>query len=137
MYRHKTPKEQGGRRRLDDEAIGWHGPCPVVRPEGFSHVCVRDGRDLVRIAIENIRLATPEMMMSHRHVVEALEDLEKELETGNRSLLEVSVDSEGDEDAPPPEDLGAAPAEGLAPSPVADEPGTDYEDRHVLLSFDP
>ncbi len=55
-----------------------------MRPEGFNHTWVRDRRDLVRVANENIRLASPEEMMSHRHVVEALEDLEKDLESGNR-----------------------------------------------------
>ena len=89
VYFFKPPKKHMQQARLEDRALAWHGPAIVIQHEGQSEVWLRHRRDLKRVAVENIRLATPNEMLGSQHVTEALRSLEAELGRGARPKLEV------------------------------------------------
>ena len=76
-------KQQGATRRLHDLMEAPQGPCVVVAMEGVNNVWLRDRGTLVKVALENVRLANEEDLLGNPHVLKALEDMESEL-TGQR-----------------------------------------------------
>ena len=76
-------KQSGQNRRLQDFAVGFQGPAVVACADGPDRVWLRFKGSVVRVAIENVRLATPEEELGPSFIMDALTDLEKEL-TGNR-----------------------------------------------------
>ena len=145
VYFHKVPQTNVGRRRLEDELTGWTGPAIVINVEGPEYVWVKYRRDQIRVAVENVRLASPEETLGHRHVMEALTDMESRLFTGEREVKinpkhqvaeEEVVAMEPDESPAEGLALGEAPAEGLAlakksaevvPVPIPEEDIEEFE----------
>ena len=82
VYFHKPP---GQHRRLQDNATGQQGPAIVAATEGTDKVWVRYKGTVVRVALENIRLATPEETLDTRYISDVLNDMQQELTGANRS----------------------------------------------------
>lgn len=80
VYFHKPP---GQHRRLQDSATGQQGPGVVAATEGVDKVWIRFKGSVVRVALENVRLATPEETLDTRYICDVLTDMQQEL-TGAR-----------------------------------------------------
>eukprot|EP00438_Fugacium_kawagutii_P006229 Skav208378 [mRNA] locus=scaffold3508:51885:54965:+ [translate_table: standard] len=80
VYFHKPP---GQHRRLQDNATGQQGPAVVAATEGVDKVWLRYKGTVVRVALENVRLATPEESLDTRYLTDVLRDMQQEL-TGER-----------------------------------------------------
>ena len=76
VYFHKPP---GQHRRLQDNATGQQGPAIVAATEGVDKVWVRYKGSVVRVALENVRLATPEETVDTRYICDVLSDMQQEL----------------------------------------------------------
>ena len=76
VYFHKPP---GQHRRLQDSSTGQQGPAVVAATEGIDKVWLRYKGSVVRVALENIRLATPEETVDTRYICDVLADMQQEL----------------------------------------------------------
>lgn len=82
VYFHKPPAQH---RRLQDNATGQQGPAVVAATEGVDKVWLRYKGTVVRVALENIRLATPEESLDTRYITDVLHDMQQEL-TGEKRV---------------------------------------------------
>ena len=80
VYFFKQPAQN---RRLQDYATGYQGPGVVACADGPQRLWLRYKGNVVRVALENVRLATEEEEVATSYIKEAMTDLEQEL-TGNR-----------------------------------------------------
>ena len=125
-------KQPGQYRRMQDYATAYQGPAIVACADGPTKLWVRYKGSVVRVAIENVRLATPEEEMSTSYILGAMKALEEEL-TGQRRAPgyeeEEEEMQEGEQPVspPPPGPLVLPPvqAPGGAPPEIVDEEGTD------------
>ena len=76
-------KQPGQNKRLQDFATGYQGPAVVACADGPDRLWVRYKGSVVRVALENVRLATPEEEVGPSFIMDALRTMEEEL-TGNR-----------------------------------------------------
>lgn len=76
VYFHKPP---GQHRRLQDNVGGQQGPAIVAATEGVDKVWVRYKGSVVRVALDNVRLATPEETVDTRYICDVLSDTQQEL----------------------------------------------------------
>ena len=76
-------KQPGQYRRMQDFATAYQGPAVVACADGPTKLWVRYKGSVVRVPIENVRLATPEEEMSTSYILDAMKTLEEEL-TGQR-----------------------------------------------------
>ena len=76
VYFHKPP---GQHRRLQDNATGQLGPAVVAATEGADKVWLRFKGSVVRVALENVRLATPEETLDSQYITDVLKDMQQEL----------------------------------------------------------
>ena len=77
-------KQPGQNRRLQDFATGYQGPAVVACADGPDKVWLRFKGSVVRVAIENVRLATPEEEVGTSFIMDAMKELEQELTAGRR-----------------------------------------------------
>ena len=68
---------------MQDFATGYQGPAVVACADGPERLWIRYKGSVLRVALENVRLATSEEEMGPRFIVDALQTMEEEL-TGNR-----------------------------------------------------
>eukprot|EP00974_Lingulodinium_polyedra_P077100 7465505-Lingulodinium_polyedra.AAC.1 len=66
-----APEQQ--QSRLKDRPINWRGPAVVVCHDGPGNARLRYRRNLVRAALGNARLATPDEMVGSSFVRDTLE----------------------------------------------------------------
>ena len=112
VYFHKPP---GQHRRLQDNATGQQGPAIVAATEGVDKVWLRYKGTVVRVALENIRLATPEESLDTQYLTDVLTEMQQELSGERRTTgYEELTD--------PPQD---APIMGHVPSNELQQPSTD------------
>ena len=107
VYFHKPP---GQHRRLQDNATGQQGPAVVAATEGIDKAWVRYKGSVIRVALENVRLATPEETLDTKYICDVLSDMQQELTgavrpSGYEELTEESV-------SPEPEAIVASPPIG-------------------------
>ena len=124
-----VPEQQHA--RLKDRPIGWRGPAVVVCTEGPGNVWLRYRKNLVRAAVGNVRLATPEEMVSENFVRDTLEELGQELTGDRRPGVAEDFGTSGVGAAPdaPAPGARASDDEPAAASDVAEapsEPGLDH-----------
>jgi hypothetical protein len=101
VYYLKPPKEHMQSARLEDQALAWYGPAIVIQHEGPSELWLRFRKELRRVPVENVRLASPNELLGSKHVTEALSFLETELGRGQRPRLEVIAKMDEDLDEMP------------------------------------
>ena len=96
IYFHKPP---GQHRRLQDNATGQQGPAVVAATEGVDKVWVRYKGSVVRVALENVRLATPEETLDSQYITDVLKEMQQELTgekrpSGYEDLAEEPIETE-------------------------------------------
>ena len=96
VYFHKPP---GQHRRLQDNATGQQGPAIVAATEGVDKVWLRYKGTVVRVALENIRLATPEESLDTQYLTDVLTEMQQEL-SGERRTTGYEELTDPPQDAP-------------------------------------
>ena len=110
-------KQAGQSKRMQDFATGYQGPAVVACADGPERLWLRFKGSVVRVAIENVRLATPEEEVDTKFILEAMEEMEQELTGGRRP---VAFEEAEDQSAPLPSlpcstsSVRAPPLEGTA-----------------------
>lgn len=92
-------KQPGQAKRLQDFATGYQGPAIVACADGPERLWLRYKGSVVRVALENVRLATSEEEMGPNFILDALQSLEQEL-TGNKRAAGYEDESQIEADAP-------------------------------------
>ena len=117
-------KQPGQNKRLQDFATGYHGPAVVACADGPQRLWLQFKGTVVRVAIENVRLATPEEEVSNSYVSDAMKVLEQELTAGRRPAgYEDLVEDEQESSGPSacPDVAGSAGAVGIGAPGSAEE----------------
>ena len=105
-------KQPGQNKRMQDFATGYQGPAVVACSDGPERLWIRYKGSALRVALENVRLATSEEEeMGPRFIMDALQSMEEEL-TGNRRPP--GYEEEEEEDSGTVEAVG--PCSGDLPS---------------------
>ena len=89
-------KQAGQNKRMQDFATGYQGPAVVACADGPERLWLRFKGSVVRVAIENVRLATPEEEVDTKFILEAMEEMEQELTGGRRPVAFEEVEDRSD-----------------------------------------
>ena len=136
VYFHKPP---GQHRRLQDNATGQQGPAVVAATEGVDKVWLRYKGTVVRVALENIRLATPEESLDTQYLTDVLTEMQQEL-TGERRTTGYEELTDPPQDAPmmgnvPSHELQQPPTDATVPSlSIPAEEMTPEVQRQLIVS---
>ena len=109
-------KQPGQAKRMQDYATGYQGPAVVACADGPTRLWLRYKGSVVRVAIENVRLATAEEEVDSRFILDAMKEIEDDLTAGRRPAGYDDLD----------EPTAGAPT---ADAPQSSEPARDSELR--------